>query len=67
VLLLSVSSRRFADGGIPKTTSVCGPVNFQRPAGWDLLWSPARSSLKAVPNVKAGLGSAWDIHGVSMG
>jgi len=41
-------------GGYPKTAPVCGPLGFQRPADWDLLWSPARSALKAVPVVKAG-------------
>jgi hypothetical protein len=41
-------------GGYPKTAPISGPLGFQRPADWDLLWSPARSALKAVPILKAG-------------
>jgi hypothetical protein len=41
-------------GGYPKTAPVSGPLGFQRPSDWDLLWSPARSALKAVPSLKAG-------------
>lgn len=41
-------------GGYPKTAPVSGPLGFQRPSDWDLLWSPARSALKAVPTLKAG-------------
>lgn len=41
-------------GGYPKTAPVVGPLGYQRPTDWDLLWSPARSALRAVPTVKAG-------------
>lgn len=41
-------------GGYPKTAPVSGPLGFQRPGDWDLLWSPARTALKAVPTLRAG-------------
>lgn len=41
-------------GGYPKSAPVSGPLGFQRSSDWDLLWSPARSALKAVPGLRAG-------------
>lgn len=54
LLLLMLSTGGVRTGGYPKTAPVSGPLGFQRPGDWDLLWSPARSALKAVPNLKAG-------------
>lgn len=54
LLLLMLSAGGVRTGGYPKTAPVSGPLGFQRPGDWDLLWSPARSALKAVPNLKAG-------------
>ncbi len=39
-------------GGYPKAAPIPGPLGFQRPGDWDLLWSPARLALKALPYVK---------------
>ncbi len=36
-------------GGYPKASPVPGPLGCQRPGDWDLLWSPARLALKAIP------------------
>eukprot|EP00878_Enallax_costatus_P046105 GHUV01055702.1.p1 GENE.GHUV01055702.1~~GHUV01055702.1.p1 ORF type:complete len:305 (+),score=72.81 GHUV01055702.1:192-1106(+) len=41
-------------GGYPKAAPVPGPLGFQRHGDWDMLWSPARSALKAMPLLKAG-------------
>lgn len=41
-------------GGYPKAAPVPGPLGFQRLSDWDLLWSPARTALKAAPVVKPG-------------
>lgn len=41
-------------GGHPKCAPLPGPLGFQRPSDWDLLWSPARTALKALPAVKPG-------------
>jgi hypothetical protein len=41
-------------GGYPKCSPLPGPLGFQRPADWDVLWSPARTALKALPAVKPG-------------
>lgn len=41
-------------GGYPKAAPISGPLGYQRPTDWDMLWSPARSALKAVPVVKPG-------------
>ena len=47
-------SPRFATGGVrtggyPKAAPIPGPLGCQRPGDWDLLWSPARLALKALP------------------
>jgi hypothetical protein len=41
-------------GGYPKCSPLPGPLGHQRPSDWDLLWSPARTALKAVPALKLG-------------
>eukprot|EP00877_Chromochloris_zofingiensis_P003213 jgi/Chrzof1/12893/Cz07g11100.t1 len=41
-------------GGYPKAAPIPGPLGFQRSSDWDLLWSPARTALKAIPTVKPG-------------
>ncbi|KAG1679275.1 hypothetical protein FOA52_009305 [Chlamydomonas sp. UWO 241] len=41
-------------GGYPKAAPVPGPLGYQRPADWDILWSPARLALKALPSIKPG-------------
>lgn len=58
LLLLMLSAGGVRTGGYPKTAplppSFNAPLGFQRPGDWDLLWSPARTALKAVPNLRAG-------------
>lgn len=41
-------------GGNLKEASTPGPLGWQRPADWDLLWSPSASALKAADKIHAG-------------
>lgn len=41
-------------GGYPKAAPISGPLGCQRLSDWDMLWSPARSALRAVPFLKPG-------------
>ena len=41
-------------GGWPKTSPTPGPLGYQRSSDWDMLWSPARLALKALPYVRDG-------------
>ena len=41
-------------GGYPKAAPIPGPLGYQRGSDWDLLWSPARTALKAAPALKPG-------------
>jgi hypothetical protein len=41
-------------GGYPKAAPISGPLGCQRLSDWDMLWSPARSALRAVPLLKPG-------------
>lgn len=41
-------------GGYPKAAPISGPLGCQRITDWDMLWSPARSALRAVPFLKPG-------------
>ena len=48
------SSGGVRTGGYPKCSPLPGPLGFQRGGDWDMLWSPARTALKAVPELKPG-------------
>ncbi|KAI8474298.1 MAG: tubulin-tyrosine ligase family-domain-containing protein [Monoraphidium minutum] len=41
-------------GGYPKCSPLPGPLGHQRAGDWDMLWSPARTALKALPALKPG-------------
>ncbi|KAL6752058.1 tubulin-tyrosine ligase family-domain-containing protein [Haematococcus lacustris] len=54
-----VQSALFSQGGVrtggyPKAAPVPGPLGWQRPTDWDLLWSPARVALQAAPGLQPG-------------
>jgi hypothetical protein len=54
-----VQEQLFAVGGIrtggwPKASPIPGPLGWQRPGDWDMLWSPARTALRAASGVRPG-------------
>lgn len=54
-----VQAALFAAGGVrtgghPKVSPLPGPLGWQRPMDWDLLWGPSRIALKALPRLQPG-------------